>query len=584
MRTLLSCLALSLASSPAVAQCFDTAYGTPLGTPATLYGDVVFGIQPIGFAFPLGGATYTDVHVCDKGYVYLSNAGTPAPGGADFSATAAELASQAPRICALWSDIQVLASNNGQVYIKSTPSSCTITWIHAQCYSATSGLFDMQMQLAPTGVVKLLYGAGTTNNSVASSPTWQVGVAGLSPGLGATLPAASDLSAGGVTTDNTLFEEWLVGGTFDMADNGLMIVPTTPSGYTFVPLGAPLNCASVTTFGTGCVQQDDSLFELFPANTFDLAGTTMTFFRQPGGYLALNAVPGTFVPPSPAAAVVANGDDVEQTVPFPGAMPIPGGTTSSLTICSNGRVALGATGNGTNWTPDAATFLNFPVTTFAASWHDYNPTLPGSGAILFEQVGGTVYVTWDNVYSYGTTSPDRFQYQFDVATGTVTIVYDTFTTAGNDRLAGYSVGGASTGSSTDLSVALATPVTLYDTASQGIALLTNGSPSFGNAGFAFVTSGVPNLVPVGITFFGSAAVNPGLDLTFLGMPGCFAYTNANLTSASFPIAAGTGSLGLPIPSNPGLMNLTLTCQSVAFSLQTPANLVTSNGLQFTIGN
>lgn len=584
MRKLLCCLAISLAGSPAFAQCFDTAYGTPLGTPATLFGDVVFAIQPIGFAFPLGTATYTDVHVCDKGYVYLSNGGTPAPGGADFSATAAELASQSPRICALWSDIQVLGTNNGQVYVKSTPSGCTITWINARCYSATSGLFDMQMQLSPTGTVKLLYGPGTTNNSVATQPSWYAGVVGISPGLGATLPTASDLSAGGVTTDNTLYEEWLAANSFDLPDNGLLIVPTTPTGYTFVALGAPSNCASVTTYGTGCVQQDDSLYELLNSGTFDLASTTITMFRQPGGYTVLNAVAGTFVTPSAAAAVVANLDDTEQTVALTGAMPIAGGTTSSLTICSNGRIALGATGNGTSWTPDAPTFLGWANTTIAASWHDYNPTISGSGSILFEQVGSIAYVTWNNVYSFGTTSPDTFQYQFDVATGNVTIVYGTFSNVGNAHLVGYSVGGPSIGTGTDLSVALATPVTVYDNASQGLELTTNSSPSFGNAGFAFVTSDVPNLVPIGILFLGTTAINPGTDLTFLGMPGCHAYTNANLTSASFPVTSGTGSVNLPIPNNPGLLNLSLSCQSVAFSLATPANLIASNGLQFTIGN
>ncbi|MFY9345303.1 MAG: hypothetical protein WAT39_22625 [Planctomycetota bacterium] len=583
MRKLLSVLALALGASPALAQCFDTAYGNPLGT-GTLFGDIVFPIQAIGFPFPIGAASYTDVHVCDKGYAWLSNAGTPAPGGADFSPTSAELASQSPRVCALWSDIQVLTSNNGQVYLKSTPTACTITWVNAQCYSATSGLFNMQMVLYPSGQVKFLYGPGTTNASVATQPSWYVGVAGLSPGLGAALPAASDLSAGGATVDPTLYEEWLTINTFDMPNNGLLLVPTSP-GYAFVPLGAPANCASTTSFGSGCIQQTDSIYELFsPVTNFDLASSTISFFRQAAGYLVLNSIPGTFVTPSGAAIVIANADDTEQTIALPGAMPVPGGTTSSLTVCSNGRIALGPTGNGASWTPDVPTFLNWANATIAAAWHDYNPTIAGSGSITTEQVGGTVYVTWNAVYSYATTVPDTFQYQFDVATGNVTIVYGTFSNAGNNILTGYSPGGPSTASASDLSVVLGGAVTLFDTATAGLALTTNSSPAFGNSGFALVTTNVPPVVPLGVLFFGSLAINPGLDLSFLGMPGCYGYTNADVTSASFPVAAGTGSVSVPIPSNPTLLNVSLTTQSLAFTLANPANLVTSNGVTFTIGN
>lgn len=580
MRTLVTTVTLSLVSSSAVAQCFDTAYGTPLGVQSQMFGDFELPIQSIGFAFPIGATTYTDVVICDKGYVWLSNAGLPASGGVDYTPSAAELASGSPRICALWTDIQVQGSNNGQIYIKSTPSACTITWQNAQTYGATSGLFDMQMVLHPSGEVKLLYGPGATNNS--TQAPWWTGVVGISPGLGAALPAASDLSASGASANPTLYEEWLAQNTFDLANNGLLIVPTSP-GYAFVPLGTPTNCASVTAFGAGCVQQDDSIFELMTTGTFDLAGSTITWFRQPNGYVVLDAIPGTFVPPGAGATVVANGDDLEQTVTLNGSMPIAGGTTTSLTVCSNGRVSLGSLGNGTGWSPDAATFLNWAEATIAASWHDYNPTLAGSGQIKFEQIGTIAYITWDGVYSYGTTSPDRFQYQFDVATGNVVVVYDTFGNVGNDHLAGYSAGGPSSGAAVDLSTALAVPANIYDLGSAGLALSTNSSPALGNSGFAFVTSDVPNLVPVGILFFGTLAL-PGIDLSSIGMAGCKAYTNGDVTSATFPVAGGVGSINLPIPATPSLMNLTLTSQSVAFSLATAANLVTSNGLTWTIGN
>lgn len=585
MRNFALPLALSLVASSAAAQCFDTAFGTPLGVPGSLFGDVVFPQQSIGFAFPLGGATYTDIHVCDKGYVYLSNAGVPAPGGADFDASGADLVSGSPRVCALWSDIQVLSSNNGQVYLKSSPTTCTITWENAQCYQATSGVFSMQMELSVSGQVKVLFGPGTTNNSNAMQPTWQVGIAGLSPGMGATLPAASDLSAGGASTDNTVFEEWTTPNTFDIANNGLLFIPTSPTGYTFVPLGSPVNCASTSVFGTGCVQSNDSVYEEWTSG-FDLNNTTITWLRSPSGYLVFNSIPGTFVPPSGAAINIAAGQlDGSQTVALTGAMPIPGGTTSSLGITTKGTIEFTANPPTIDFTPSPAELLANPNTTVGL-WHDYDQTSPGSGLIQYEQVGNIAYATWNGVHSFSSTTPSTFQFQFDVATGNITLVINTMGgfAAPDSGVLGFSVGGPSNDpGATDFSAITGT-VEVADFGSTGVKLTTNSAPAFGNAGFAFVVSDIPNLVPVGIQFFGTASVNPGLDLTFLGMAGCFAYTNANLGSVTFPIVSGVGTIGLPIPSNPALLGVVLSSQSAVFTTATAFGLATSNGVEITVGN
>jgi len=243
----LRALSLFALAALAPAQCFDLNFGTNIG----IGPDLVLPIRAIGFAFPLAGTTYTHIHVTDKCYAYLSNNGTPVPGGADYSATAAELASGSPRICPLWADIQATAANNAAVYLNSTATECTVTWKNVRCYSSTSGIFDVQMKLFASGEIKFFYGLGATNQSLATQPTWQVGIVGVSPGLGATLPTSLDLSAGTVTTDNTIFEEFLVGGTFDMADNGLHLIPTNP-GWVAIPLGVPTNCASTSNYGTGC--------------------------------------------------------------------------------------------------------------------------------------------------------------------------------------------------------------------------------------------------------------------------------------------------------------------------------------------
>jgi hypothetical protein len=585
MRNLAFSLGLSLLASTAAAQCFDSAYGTPLGNSQTLFGDIVLPMQPIGFAFPIGAATYTDVHICDKGYVYLSNGGTPIPGFADFTASPTELVTDSPRICALWSDIQVLASNNGQIYIRSTPSSCVITWENAQCYSGTSGLFNMQMHLLPGGSVKLLYGPGTTNNSLATQPTWQVGITGISPGLGATLPAGNDLSVGGVSTDNTTFEEFTIGGAFDMADNGLLLTPVSPAGYAFIPLGAPANCASVSTFGTGCTRTEDSFYEEWLSG-FDLNNSTITWLRSGSGYVVLATVPGTFVTPSASAINIAPlALDGEQLVTLSSPMPVPGGTTTTLNVTTKGQIEVASSTSGIiDFTPSVSELLNTARTTWCL-WHDYDQTDVGSGLILFEEVGGVAYFTWNGVHGFSSSTPNTFQFQFTLATGEVRLVINQMGSfASPDAgILGYSVGGASLDpGASDLSALLGS-ISVEDIGGAGIALGVDSSPSLGNPAFGLVSTSIPNVAPIALQFFGTTALNPGLDLTFLGMPTCFAYTSGDLGAGTFLVAGGTGTFALSIPNSLPLIGASLSTQSVGFTTATAFGLATSNGLVFTLG-
>ncbi|HEU4419530.1 MAG TPA: hypothetical protein VFT55_11370, partial [Planctomycetota bacterium] len=449
---------IALATPPLVAQnCPSAALGSAVGTGD----DVMLPIRPIGFVFPFAGSTFTDVHICTNGYFHLSNAGVPAPGGGDGTATTAELVAGSPRICALWTDLNIIAANGANVLINSTPAQCTITWDKAVTYGSTTPIFNVQAQLFPSGEVKFFYGPGATNNSTASA-LYAVGITGACIGGAAILPAASDLSAGGVTPDNTIFEIWPVANTFDMAAQAEHMIATSP-GWVYMN-GVTANCASTSNYGTGCLDAagvPNSYYELLPALSFDLSGVVLTNLRTPTGYIVLNSLPGAIVPPSGSATVIADADDTVQTVSLSAPMPVPGGVTSSLTVCSNGNIALSAMGNGTAYTPSVVAFLAWPETAFAA-WHDYNPIIAGSGKIKFEQVAGFAYVTWDGVYSYATTQPNTLQFQFNLATGDVTIVFGTYATVGNDHLVGYSVAGASADPGpTDLSSAFGT-LTIQD--------------------------------------------------------------------------------------------------------------------------
>jgi hypothetical protein len=557
--------------------CPERLLGVPLGTGD----DVMFTMQPIGFAFPFGGTTYTDVHVNCNGYFFLSNANVPPvpTGNGDYSATPAELAAGGPRVAVLWNDLNILAANNASVYIDSTPSRCTITWDNAVNFGLST-LFQVQAQLFPSGEIRMYWSEGATNNSVYNFVAG-AGLTGASPGGGALLPQPSDLSASGSTPNDTLYEHWTVQGTFDLPLRSLQLIPTNP-GWLYLAT-AWSGCASTRDYGLGCVDARDSFYELMPASAFDLANTRITMVRTATGYIAGNGGTAAFVTPTLAAAIIANGDDVVQTVQLALPMPVPGGTTQFLTVSSNGNIALAGTGNGAGFAPDANNFLGFAQTAIAAAWHDYNPTFGGSGKVLFEQVGGVAYVTWNNVFSYNTATPDRFQYQFELASGNVAIVYSAMGAAGNEYLVGYSVGGPSVRTiESDLSAELGATIAVADAGVQGLTLSTNGLPLVGNAGFAYTVSLVPAVSPVGILFFGDTATPP-IDLGFLGMAGCRGYTNANLATVTFAVAGGSGTQPLPIPGNVALVGTAITAQAVAFSLATQLNLVTSNGNQIAIG-
>ncbi|HEX6810147.1 MAG TPA: hypothetical protein VF384_00865 [Planctomycetota bacterium] len=248
MIKLLLPLALAVASPVTAQNCFDGDFGTRLGGEEF---DVIFQIQPIGFPFPIGGVNYNDIHVTTHGFATLSNNGVPAPPLVTtlFEPTLANFFGGPPKVCALYADIVV---PEGSVYIKSTPTQCTVTWENAECYFVDPQvLFTLQMTLYPSGVVRFTYGPGVTNNSAFVGTSAVFGICGITPGGGATPIPAVDLSAGGATTTATTYEIWVVANTFDMANNSLLMTPTFP-GYSYSLQGAPTSCAAKSNYGAGC--------------------------------------------------------------------------------------------------------------------------------------------------------------------------------------------------------------------------------------------------------------------------------------------------------------------------------------------
>jgi hypothetical protein len=378
-----------------------------------------------------------------------------------------------------------------------------------------------------------------------------------------------------------------VPNSFDLANDGLRFIPTTPSGWVVVPLGAPVGCADAQQYGDGCIGQFKSFYEQMPAGGFDLtSGTAVTLLRQASGYVVVDAIPGALVPPTAAATNVAGGAlDGEQTFALSGPMPIAGGTTSSLTVCTKGYIALSAVGNGIDFTPSATEFLNWSEPAIAPMWHDWDQSAAGSGLILFEEVGGVAYATWNGVFTWlGTMVPCTWQAQFEVATGTITIVYESIANDGPNYLTGYKAGGvAEDRGAFDLSVDLANVIEIGD--SDVLPLTCNSNvPRIGTT-WLLTTSNIDPVSPVTVTFFGTAPIAVPVPLSAIGFPapGCFVHINAILGSAGATNVGGSSVVSFPVPNDPLLTGATVAVQSICLTLQNAGNLLTSNAVLGTVG-
>lgn len=360
---------------------------------------------------------------------------------------------------------------------------------------------------------------------------------------------------------------------------GRILVTTSSSGGSGT-------LATTTSYGQGCYQKNASFYQLFStAIAFDLANSGYSMVPGGGGYVVLPAL-AQFVAPSANAVALTLTDDSETAVTLAQPFTHSTGTTTSLTVCSNGFVSI-ATGNGTGYTPTVGTMLAAPQTAWWTQ-HDFNPAAAGSGQVKFEQIGGIAYITWDNVYDFGGTTAanaNLFQYQFDCNSGIVHVIYGTMSSLGSTGfLVGYSPGGASLDpGNTDISVALPASINLVSTDMAALAMNTSARPRIGTT-LNIVTNNIQPGTFLGATLLGFGQINPGVDLGFLGAPGCSQYLNPS-TQIIFVSTGASYSQPLTIPNDPSYVGLVLYGQGAAFTAGLNSlGVVLSNGIAMTIGN
>ncbi|MBL8753327.1 MAG: hypothetical protein JNK15_08510 [Planctomycetes bacterium] len=335
--------------------------------------------------------------------------------------------------------------------------------------------------------------------------------------------------------------------------------------------------ATTQSHGSGCYDASTAFYESFASGP-DLVGQAMRL-RNRGTHYDVEQG-GAWIAPSGNTFLTSHGDDSVLNFVLSVPMPYPGGSVQALEVCSNGFVSAG-TGNGAPFAPTAAGWLTGARQRWG-TWHDFDPTAPGSGKIQYDFHGPIAVVTWNNVFSYGTSSPNRWQIQFDQYSGDVTMVWQTWTSPAGATLVGASAAGTNRDlGSRDISATLAGGFRTFPWNGAPLAA-TSTLPTLGST-WTITATEFPSTSPVGLLTVGIQGYWNGLDLGVIGMPGCYQWSEILVAHTLVPVA-GQASWSMPIPSPANFAGFQLKAQAAALVPgANAAGLITSNGVWAQVG-
>ena len=413
-----------------------------------------------------------------------------------------------------------------------TPGSVKVTWTDMARFVNTTDRFSYSMTLLAGGSVMFDYSV----TFPVVSP--YIGVS-IGNNVGSTVSPAKNLTAGPVATDTG--SEGLIYSSiaFNLANAAVMISPNGLGGYFAVQTCTP---ASNVKFGTGCHTFVNPVvtscflqaFAGSPAAKTALDGNALQFSLAGSGYNATWIPGGGALYVAPVTPTLSGlGDDQTLTITPSAAAPIPGGVSTQWTFSSNGVLTAGAVGNqGTSFSPSLASAATAAGLGFYV-WRDWNPAESGSGPIVYEEIGGTLYITWNDVEAYGSPSPNRgtWQFQVNLSTGTVTIVMVSFETSTSTStvLVGCTLAGTSP---TPTSVTLSAGGVVTPDASLSPMTLSAAPAPIINpmTAVTYTTANMPEFVPTSGVYLSTMflSVNPlpgGFPLTGIltTVPGCNAW-------------------------------------------------------------
>ena len=592
-----------LAVGAAQAQCFTNVGGaSQAGNLFSVWGGYTIQDEgrsvlaiPLGFTFPMP-TTHSPALTCNRmwigtnGVIYLSDANyglvAPVQYLIQDITSLRSTAFGSPRLLPYSRDLDAGGVSPWDIKVNtSTPNQITVTFEHAARYFTPTDDFSFSATLYSNGVVDYSY-----DGNVPADGAW-VGLS-IGNGVGTGTEVAQPFGAGNSGTLGLLYGVVDIGS--EVATKTIRYTPNGLGGYTssFVCSGA-YNQA----YGKGCYgpQASQAVYQEFttPAAAATLTGQSMVATPTANGYL-FTWGGGAYVAPTGGATTLTLTDDSETDVTPSIAFPTPTGSVPVLSVCSNGFVNMAPSGSNTPFAYGSVfALLNATVASFRSN-ADYDPT-SSPGAIKTEEVGGVLYVTWENIERYNTAGvSDRWQFQLNLGTGTCTYVWDSM----QGTVGGACVVGYSPGTSLDpLSITLATALPVVTSPDyNGVPLELSASPapvySAGNPSVpvTWTVNNVPDAVPpfgIGLSFllFSVAPIPGGFDLGFLGMPGCDLNILTLDVTIGFTGTVPSDSLtfSVPQPLSPGLsfyaQALSLFPPNSLPNGQNPFGGLLSNGVQ-----
>lgn len=487
----------------------------------------------VGFSFPLGRASYSHFTVNANGELYLTD-GTGTVGRASFGISSlAELrgvVGGSPRIAAMGGDNEgVLGLLSWDILVDtSIANEVAVTWLGMRTYGGASE-FAMQVRLHASGEIEFSYDGDFAAQDFAD----YVGVS-AGDGVGTGLESSSDLDAGGDTGAGALVfqNDW---PPFDLDQKTVRLSPNPNGGFRFDVVCAFGNPpAAHRSLGSGCYDLSTyaSVYQRFgnsAAAEVALEGTALRFV--PDGLSGLVLLPSQATLRGTQLAVpLALGDDevalVRPSIAFRhlGLRPY-----AELFVSSNGFVAVGAVTGAFQGTSIAG-FRRAPTPMFVAYGEDLDPSLPGPGSFYVEEHNAVLYITVDRVQHVAGRGTQTHQYQFDLLTGEVVIVYGDVGHLDQDEvLVGYAPGGLVVDmGGIDLAADLPFAVSvdwLFGPLTLSASPSPRSTPVMGTTVHYAIENvpqhgGIGSGPFVGLLAISSALRSPALDLRAIGAPGC----------------------------------------------------------------
>jgi len=375
----------------------------------------------------------------------------------------------------------------------------------------------------------------------------------------------------GGNSNNSRLSNWL-----DPIGSGAQVLDTLGGG------GANVT-ASTTAYGTGCYQTYGTIRELFTGNQFDLSGTAtiaqnIRFTPSGGGYSVTYGQPLWQPPLSPNLGL---GDDALHSVTLPFTLSYPGGATNVVRFCTNGYAWLG---NSTvaDWSPTVAELVAGPAR-LCPAWFDMNPTAGGS--CHYDVVGGVAHFTWNNVpaYSAGAPGPGNTLQIAIFPNGTIDFRYRQVPNQPADCIVGFTRGATQTPPNTDFSLSLPASVSVD---AAGLTWAGINRPILGTTQLMQLSNIPAPTQSIGLTVLGFQRLQNGVDLSFIGAPGCRLYTqSSSIQVMNYPILGANHFWQLPIPNTPALSGSLVTTQGIVKmpSSVNAGGYLTSNGVELKLG-